>query len=158
MRNYHNPIKTQYVSTFPKRNTHRDIMTNAQCAMHLCSLAYLCTYTQTHRLPGLCHSAAVTATALRAPSHSQLLLGLTPIKVVCEFPKTRHLSSLLTSTSLFCHLFPFDPFIKRRDVSGSVLHKLLRTRVSAFYLDSAARHQPRVRASPRSLIPLVHGT
>lgn len=29
MRNYHNPIKTQYVSTFPKRNTHRDIMTNA---------------------------------------------------------------------------------------------------------------------------------
>ncbi len=49
--------------------------------MHPCSLAYLCTdtdahrHTHTHRLPGLCHSAAVAAAALRAPAHPQLLLS-----------------------------------------------------------------------------------
>lgn len=46
----------------------------------------------THTLPGLCHSAAVAAAALRAPAQPQLLLRLTPIKVVCEFSETRHLS------------------------------------------------------------------
>lgn len=48
-----------------------------------------------HTLPGLCHSAAVAAAALRAPAQPQLLLRLTPIKVVCEFSKTRHLSCTL---------------------------------------------------------------
>lgn len=55
---------------------------------HMCSVILV----DAHTLPGLCHSAAVAATALRAPAQPQLLLRLTPIKVVCEFSKTRHLS------------------------------------------------------------------
>lgn len=55
---------------------------------HMCSVIPV----DTHTLPGLCHSAAVAAAARRAPAQPQLLLRLTPIKVVCEFSKTRHLS------------------------------------------------------------------
>lgn len=55
---------------------------------HMCSVIPV----DTHTLPGLCHSAAVAAAAWRAPAQPQLLLRLTPIKVVCEFSKTRHLS------------------------------------------------------------------
>lgn len=55
---------------------------------HMCSVIPV----DAHTLPGLCHSAAVAAAALRAPAQPQLLLRLTPIKVVCEFSETRHLS------------------------------------------------------------------
>lgn len=83
-----------------------------------CSLAYLCTdiatHRHTHRLPGLCHGAAVAATAPRTPAHPQLLSRLTPIKVVCEFPKTRHLASIrLPPPSCLC-LSLFLWAVKRR--------------------------------------------
>lgn len=58
-----------------------------------------------HTLPGLCHSAAVAAAALRAPAQPQLLLRLTPIKVVCEFPKTRHLPSDCSPAGLEAFLY-----------------------------------------------------
>lgn len=67
-----------------------------------------CAQTQTHTLPGLCHSAAVTATALRAPAHSQLLLRLTAIKVISEFSKTRHLCCFRSPPVLELSL-PFEP-------------------------------------------------
>lgn len=56
----------------------------------------LCAQTHKHGLPGLCHCAAVTATSPRASAHPQLLSRFTPIKVVCEFPKTRHLPAFLS--------------------------------------------------------------
>lgn len=72
---------------------------------HMCSVIPV----DTHTLPGLCHSAAVAAAALRAPAQPQLLLRLTPIKVVCEFPKTRHLpcdgSPAVLEAFLYFNLF-----------------------------------------------------
>lgn len=115
--------------------------------MHPCRLEYLCTDTdaQTRRLPGLCHSAAVTAAALRAPAQPQLLLRFTAIKVVCEFSKTRHLSFLGSPPppSLFYPSLPFIPQKKQnKKTSGSVFTKLLGTRppdlASAFYVNSSA--------------------
>ncbi len=83
-------------------------------AWHTCAQTQTHTDTHTHRLPGLCHSAAVAAAALRAPAHPQLLLRLTPIEVVCEFPKTRHLSALCSppTPTLFLPSLPFDPLKK----------------------------------------------
>lgn len=70
------------------------------------------TDTNTHRLPGLCHGAAVAATSPRAPAHTQLLLRLPSVKVVCEFPETRHLSCLVSPPPLcLCFLFSSpDPY------------------------------------------------
>lgn len=78
-------------------------------------------HTHTQRLPGLCHGAAVTATALRAPAQPQLLLRLAPMKVVCEFSKTRHLRSLsLRSPPLTLFAFWSVEEGKKRPVSGFV--------------------------------------
>lgn len=112
---------------------------------------YLYTHTHTHAhssrhkhwLPGLCHSAAVAAAAPRAPAHPQLFPRLTAIKVVCEFPKTRHLYLLpLTSaasvSSFFyfplCFLLPFfysNASQKKKDLQRSSA-KLLGTWPSDF--------------------------
>lgn len=78
---------------------------------YLCMHAHAHVHTHTHRhkhwLPGLCHSAAVAAAAPRAPAHPQLFPRLTAIKVVCEFPKTRHLYLLpLTSAASVPSFFP----------------------------------------------------
>lgn len=90
------------------------------------------THVDTHDLPGLGHSAAVTATALRASSHPQLLSRLTAIKVVCEFPKTRHLFRLSlnsTSPSLLFFSLIFLMLIRkiRKDslLQSSTVHDLL---------------------------------
>lgn len=90
------------------------------------------THVDTHDLPGLGHSAAVTATAPRASSHPQLLSRLTAIKVVCEFPKTRHLFRLsLNSTSpsllFFSLIFLMSIRKIRKDslLQSSTVHDLL---------------------------------
>lgn len=57
----------------------------------MCLIIPVHQHRHTHRLPGLCHSTAVTATAPWAPGQPNLLLSLPAIKVVCEFSKTRHL-------------------------------------------------------------------
>lgn len=77
--------------------------------------------THTQRLPGLCHGAAVTAAALRAPAQPQLLLRLAPMKVVCEFSKTRHLRYLsLRSPPLTLFAFWSVEEGKKCPVSGFV--------------------------------------
>lgn len=67
--------------------------------------------TDTDMLPGLGHGAAVAAAALRPPGQPQLLLRLAAMKVVCEFPETRHLRPPLAS--LTSHRLPSLPDPRR---------------------------------------------
>lgn len=120
-------------------------------------------HTRTQRLPGLCHGAAVTAAALRAPAQPQLLLRLAPMKVVCEFSKTRHLRShSLRSPPLTFTSLPSDPLRKERNVrwvaSSSSAELDLLALASAFYLDSVSAAGPSLLS--HSLIPsfLCRGT
>lgn len=128
--------------------------TNVPCNHVACNT---CAQTQTHTLPGLCHSAAVTATALRAPAHSQLLLRLTAIKVISEFSKTRHLSCL-SSPPVLERSLPFEPLIKKK--TFLVLFLLLGAQSSgfssAFYLDSVSATGPSLPVLPHpSSAPLL---